>query len=199
MKKVFLVFLSFMFITCLAGCGNKNNQTKFSKLGGNYYIRTYNNNLYLNELKTNIIEEKKDFVEVLETYDPVISSYNGLPISFIFNNSDFKFYCTTNKGSFKYHENDKNTTIQGNDYISWYRDIGEELTDHVYIDIIVKKNNINYGYCIISIGKSDNFTISGVYNVSVIKSVYFPEINGKKQNITDSDIQSLIYQSIYGI
>lgn len=197
MKKLFLVFMSLMFIMCLVGC--ENNQAKFIKLGGNYYIRTYNNNLYLNKLEKNIIEEKKDFVDVLETYDPVTSSYNGLPIFFVINNSDFEFYCTTNKGSFKYQENDEKTTIHGNDYISWYRDMGEELTDHVYIDIIVKKNNINYGYCIISIDKSDNFTISGVYNVSVIKSVYFPEINGKKQNIIDSDIQSLIYQSLYGI
>ena len=78
-------------------------------------------------------------------------------------NSNLEFYCTANIGTFTYDSNVKNITIQGQDDFSWYPDSDGLLKAPVYIDIIVKKNNNNYGYCIISIDESDNFEISGVY------------------------------------
>lgn len=174
MKKLFISLIVIMNLLSLSGC-NKDDQKK------------------------NIVEEKKDFVVVPETFSFAISWNRGVPISLISNNSNLEFYCTANIGTFTYDSNVKNITIQGQDDFSWYPDSDGLLKAPVYIDIIVKKNNNNYGYCIISIDESDNFEISGVYDVSVIKSVYFPKIIGKIQNITDSDIQLLIYQTIYGI
>lgn len=169
MKKVIFMILFYFLFFCLSSCNNNMNEKQENK----------------------IIEEKtSEIVEYMVPYFGYDLNYGAMPV-FLKDYSDkysydllsYNGYVTTSEiGTL--HEN--LTDITNAQWVGWnpgYNDIENEVYfDKAYFVIVQKELDNIVGYVIIRLIQDDDVYFA--YYSEIVKSVFFPKIDEKFQDVT---------------
>ena len=151
-----------------------------------------------------IIEEEAELVEV--SYNPLSSAYSGI-ITMGDLNENVVFICTVDNGVLARSPRDpeeplyaKNRNAHSGYNISWvsreWLD-GGAWVDQAFIEIVLKLEQNIIGYVVIKA----NTTITTPRSpcpLFILKSVLFPQIDGKYQNVSEEYVNAAIEKVKYG-
>jgi len=139
----------------------------------------------------------------------------GLPISMSsvrvnqiimkYHDENVVFICSTDNGGFHPVSSDehyfvKNVSLSSGEVIAWlFSDpVGSTTVYHAFIEVILKIDDNIVGYVVIEACRIHLVASKG----NILKSVFFPKVGGKYQNISEEDIRTEIEiikdEAIYG-
>jgi len=119
----------------------------------------------------------------------------SLPIVLKYEDENARFECVVDKGVFPEDalQYGKNLTLKPGDGFRWYPDFNER-TKYAYVDVFLKTEDNIIGYAVIEIYPYHIYSDGHVcdYRARFLKSIIFPKIDGKYQNITKEYVQAAI-------
>lgn len=105
-------------------------------------------------------------------------------------NENAVFECLVDEGDFWFqNQYVKNATLNPEDTIYWHPEDSVDGTEQAFIDIVLKVDNNIIGYAVIEVLQTDS---SVEYSARLLKSAVFPKVDEKYQNITETQVKSII-------
>jgi len=174
-------------------------------------LEKQNNNL---SDKITEMEEELQYLNIveIETDDMIgfpISSWSsgsstwlGYPIELKHPNEKAVFECTADTGHFYIKppsvvpvEFVLKAIVSAGEQVQWNNwgdDPPSLWSERVLVDIILKIDGNFAGYAVVEIDKMIDAPGLGSYNAKLLKSAFFPQIDGKYQSITEEQVKTLI-------
>lgn len=121
------------------------------------------------------------------------SGVPGMPIFFNHIDDVYEYHLIIDESSNFIVNGKKNDVVSEQEvvYFSFFKP--ENVSETSFLDIIVKKNNIIIGYCIIKMEYNVNGNLA--YKATMMKSATFVLINNQYQNINQNTVKEIIKQS----
>ena len=173
MKKSYILLGILIFSLLLCACQNKDSEYDWYKKEGI------------------IIEESDEILEVFTPFYPngASSLVASCPIRLVYTNQEITYDCSVDESYIGGLNPQKTCTYKYNSYIYWHESNKDtQLIDYDYINIVLKDNDNIIGFAVVVIKHIGNY----VYSSSILKSVIFPKVDGKYQNITSEQINRFI-------
>ncbi|HCC36231.1 MAG TPA: hypothetical protein DEQ14_00665 [Treponema sp.] len=137
--------------------------------------------------ETTVVEEEADMIE-LKTWFFTSGVLNNL-IMVKHPNENVIFECKANNGEFFHYTPNgsrfKNLSVPSGGGLSWQP---SSVIENDFVEIVVKLEESIIGYAVIGIDQQGGLN----YDAVVIKSVLFPQIDGKNQNISEEYVKAAI-------
>lgn len=136
--------------------------------------------------------EVEDIVDCSAFYFESARSSPGAPIVLNYNENEAIFECSVNQGVFYLINTDdtSNIEIAPGEGFWWIPTEEINLSNKVFVDIILKLDNRIIGYAVIEIYPSNATGLN--FLARTIKASLFPKINEKFQNVTETQVITLI-------
>lgn len=137
--------------------------------------------------------EAEDMVDCSAFHYESARSSLGAPIVLNYSDSKAVFECSINQGLFYLQNADDVSNIElapGEGF--WWIPSGESFnsSNKVFVDVILKLDNRIIGYAVIELYPSN---VAGLnYFARTIKAALFPSVGGEYQNITETQVNTLI-------
>ncbi len=179
--KTFVLLLALVSVTVFFGCTDmvKDNIWDLINQTGNQDKPE----------ETTVVEEEADIIELKTWFFT-----SGVPNNIIkvkHPNENVIFEYKANNGRFYYATNDgyfvKNLSVPSGGELSWQPSSGKPVNND-FVEIVVKLEESIIGYAVIGIVQQSHVNHDAV----VIKSVLFPQIDGKNQNISEDYVKAAI-------
>ena len=159
---------------------------------------TKSTTLYINapdykNIYNDIIEVANDSYITLYEKDFRPSGVPGMPIFFNHLDKIYEYHLIIDENANFIINGKKENFVSGKEVVYFVFIVPENISETSFLDIIVKKNNIIIGYCIVKMEYNikGNFT----YKATLMKSASFVYINGQYQWVSDNSIKKILEES----
>lgn len=166
----------------------KYNNSKITKSTTLYINAPDYKNIY-----NDIIEVANDSYITLYEKDFRPSGVPGMPIFFNHLDKIYEYHLIIDENANFIINGKKENFVSGKEVVYFVFIVPENISETSFLDIIVKKNNIIIGYCIVKMEYNikGNFT----YKATLMKSASFVYINGQYQWVSDNSIKKILEES----